>query len=63
MSAFGESFGLSTSPSTFSYVSTGNGNEIEGTFAWTPDVSQVRANPYLTVFRISDNFFYYDDTV
>jgi hypothetical protein len=63
MSAFGESFGLSTSPSTFSYVSTGNGNEIEGTFAWTPDVSQVRANPYLTVFRISDNFFYYDETV
>ena len=63
LAAYGESFGLSTSPSTFSYVSTGNGNEIEGTFAWTPDVSQVRANPYLTVFRISDNFFYYDETV
>ena len=63
MSAFGESFGLNTAPSTFGHVSTGNGNEIEGTFAWTPDMSQVRSNPYLVVFRISDNFFYYDETV
>jgi len=63
MSSFGEPFGLATAASTFGYVSTGNGNEIEGTFAWTPDVSQVRTNPYLVVFRISDNFFYYDETV
>ena len=63
MSSFGESFGLTTAASTFGYSLTGNGNEIEGTFAWTPDVSQVRSNPYLVVFRISDNFFYYDETV
>ena len=63
MSTFGESFGLTTAPSSFSYISTGNGNEIEGTFSWTPDVSQVRVNPYLVVFRTSDNFFYYDETV
>jgi hypothetical protein len=63
VSAFGESFGLTTSPSTFGYTPTLNGNEIEGTFAWTPDVSQVRPNPYLVVLRTSDGFFYYDETV
>ena len=63
MSSFGESFGLTTAASTFSHSLTGNGNEIEGTFSWTPDVSQVRTNPYLVVFRISDNFFYYDETI
>ena len=26
-------------------------------------MSQIRSNPYLVVFRISDNFFYYDETV
>jgi hypothetical protein len=61
--AFGESFGLSTAPSLFSYTSTGNGNEVEATFSWTPDMIHVRPNPYLVVFRTSDNFFYYDETV
>jgi hypothetical protein len=63
LEAFGESFGLSTAPSLFSYTSTGNGNEVEGTFSWTPDMIHVRPNPYLVVFRTSDNFFYYDETV
>ena len=63
LEAFGESFGLITAPSLFSYISTGNGNEIEGTFSWTPDMSQVRPNPYLVVLRTSDGFFYYDETV
>ena len=63
LEAYGESFGLSVAPSNFNYVPTGNGNEIEGTFAWTPDMSHVRSNPYLVVFRTSDNFFYYDETV
>jgi len=63
LEAFGESFGLITAPSLFSYTSTGNGNEIEGTFSWTPDLSQVRPNPYLVVLRTSDGFFYYDETV
>ena len=63
MCSFGEPFGLTTAPSSFNYISTGNGNEIEGTFSWTPDLSQVRVNPYLVVFRTSDNFFYYDETV
>ena len=63
MSAFGESFALTTSSSTFGYTPTLNGNEIEGTFAWTPDASQVRPSPYLVVLRTSDGFFYYDETV
>ena len=63
VSAFGESFGLTTAPSTFGHVLTGNGNEIEGNFSWTPDVIHLRATPYLVVFRTSDNFFYYDETV
>ena len=63
MSSFGEPFSLTAAASNFSYISTGNGNEIEGTFSWTPDVSQVRVKPYVVVFRTSDNFFYYDETV
>lgn len=63
MTAFGESFGLSTSPSLFNFTSTGNGNEIEGTFSWTPNISHVREQPYLTVFRTSDNVFSFDNTI
>ena len=63
MTAYGESFGLTASPSLFSFTSTGNGNEIEGTFSWTPDISHVRTQPYLTVFRTSDNIFYFDNTI
>lgn len=59
---YGESFEI-TNPSTFNYSTTGNGNEIEGTFSWTPDMSQVRSKPYIVVFRTSDNFFYFDETV
>ena len=63
MEAYGESFGLSTDPSTFSFTTTGNGNEIEGTFSWNPDLSHVRTAPYLTVFRTSDHMFYFDNTI
>jgi hypothetical protein len=62
MEVYGEPFEISN-PATFSVVTTGNGNEIEGTFAWTPDMSQVRSKPYLVVFRTTDNFFYFDETV
>tara|TARA_B100002052_G_scaffold235523_1_gene218866 strand:- start:106 stop:1380 length:1275 start_codon:yes stop_codon:yes gene_type:complete len=63
MTAYGEAFGLTSSPSLFSFTSTGNANEIEGTFSWTPDISHVRTQPYLTVFRTSDNILYYDNTI
>jgi hypothetical protein len=63
MQAFGEPFNQIVSPSSFSVTPTGNGNEIDGEFSWTPDLSDVRITPYLVVFRTSDNQFYYDETV
>ena len=63
MIGFGEAFDLTTAPSTLNVLPTGNGNEIEGTFSWTPDISAVRTNPYITVFRVSDQMFYFDETI
>jgi len=63
MLGFGEPFDLTTSPATINVVPTGIGNEIQGTFSWTPDVSAVRTAPYITVFRVSDQMFYFDETI
>ncbi|MEE2954055.1 MAG: T9SS type A sorting domain-containing protein [Bacteroidota bacterium] len=63
MDAFGSPFTMLISPATFGYTQTGNGNEIEGTFDWTPDVSHISTTPYSIVFRTSDNTFYFDNTV
>ena len=63
MEAYGESFNQIVSPSSFSVTATGNGNEINGEFNWTPDLNDVRTNPYLVVFRTTDFFFYYDETI
>ena len=41
----------------------GNGNEIQATFSWTPDNSAVRTAPYITVFRISEQMFYFAETI
>ena len=62
MDVYGEPFDISN-PATFNVTTTGNGNEIEGTFAWTPNMSQLRSQPYIVVFRTTDNFFYFDETV
>jgi hypothetical protein len=62
MDVYGEPFEISN-PATFTTINTGNGNEIQGTFGWSPNMSQVRANPYSVVFRTSDNFFYFDETI
>lgn len=61
--AFGEPFILATNPATFTSTPTGNGNEVEGTFSWTPDNSAVRAKPYAVVFRLYDGSFAFDETV
>jgi len=63
MIGFGEAFDLTTAPSILNVLPTGNGNEIEGTFSWTPDISAVRTAPYITVFRVSDQMFYFDETI
>ena len=47
LSAFGEPFNLQTSSPSFLTLSTGNGNEIEGIFSWTPDIADVRPQPFL----------------
>lgn len=62
MDVYGEPFEI-LNPASFNVSTTGNGNEIEGVFAWTPDISQVRSKPYVVVFRTTDNFFYFDETV
>jgi len=63
LSAFGEPFNLQTSSPSFLTFSTGNGNEIEGIFSWTPNMLDVRTQPYLVVFRVSDGFYNFDYTV
>ena len=63
MNAYGEAFNLNLSAPTFTYSLTGNGNEIQGDFSWTPDASHVRSTPYITVFRTSDNVFNHDETI
>ncbi|MEC7646499.1 MAG: T9SS type A sorting domain-containing protein [Bacteroidota bacterium] len=62
MDAYGEPFEI-TNPAIFNVVNTGNGNEIEATFSWTPNMSQLRSKPYVVVFRTTDNFFYFDETI
>ena len=63
MIGFGEAFDLTIAPSSLTVTPTGNGNEIQGTFSWTPDISAVRPTSYITVFRISDQMFYFDETI
>ncbi len=48
---------------TFSFSSTGNGNEVEGIFEWTPDASMLRTQPYIMSFRVSDQLFAYDQSI
>ncbi len=62
MDVYGEPFEISN-PALFNVVNTGNGNEIEATFSWTPNMSQLRSTPYIVVFRTTDNFFYFDETI
>ena len=63
MEAYGAPFNFSVSPAFHSVSLTGNGNEIEGVFSWTPDISHVSSIPYIVVFRTTDFFFYYDETI
>ena len=62
MEVYGEPFEISN-PALFNVLNTGIGNEIKGTFNWTPNMSQLRSKPYLVIFRTTDNFFYFDETI
>ena len=61
--AFGETFNQSSVSSTFNVSSTGNGNEVEGVFSWNPSINDLRKDPYIVVFRTSDGYYYYDETI
>ncbi|MBT4218068.1 MAG: T9SS type A sorting domain-containing protein [Flavobacteriales bacterium] len=63
MEAYGAPFNFSVSPASHSVSLTGNGNEIEGVFSWTPDITHLSPIPYIVVFRTTDFFFYYDETI
>lgn len=60
--AFGEPLLQSQSPATFT-TQPYNNTDVIGTFSWNTDVSQIRSNPYLVVFRTRDSLFTFDETV
>lgn len=63
MYAYGEPLLFDVDPATFMFESTGNGNEIKGTFEWELNSSLERNKSYNMVFRVADGFFTFDETV
>ncbi len=63
LDAFGEAIDIVSNQATFTTSSTGNGAEVMGAFSWTPQPSETRANPYATVFRVSDGLVSFDRLV
>jgi hypothetical protein len=63
MESYGEPFLFDQNYAQFSTSPTGSGNEIEGSFSWTPELSMVRQDPYIVVFRVKDDEFARDYTV
>jgi len=61
--AFGKPFLFDDNAATFDVKPTGNGNELEGTFTWSPTKDQARQKPYSLVFRTMDGEYAYDETV
>jgi hypothetical protein len=63
MEAYGEPFLFTQQEASFQVNPTGMGNEIEGIFEWRPDISMVRSDPYVVVFRLRDEEFTFDEAV
>ena len=63
MEAYGEPFLFNQDGATFSTTQTGNGNEIAGSFRWTPNNDMVREANYITVFRTRDALYAIDESV
>jgi hypothetical protein len=63
MTANGEPFLLANDPATFGYALTGSGNEIQGTFSWTPLPEHQRMENYIVAFRLDDGLFATDVAV
>ena len=60
--AYGEPF-LSATPAVYSQEPTGFDNEIEAIIDWNPSLNDVRSEPYLTVLRLMDGSFMYDEAL
>lgn len=60
LEAYGAPLSWSSSPATFYFNANGGNNKVIGTFQWTPDISALRNDPYITVFRASDGTFSFD---
>jgi hypothetical protein len=63
MEAYGESFALNNSSSLFNSFPYGSSNDIMGVFNWSPNFSNIRPEPYINVFRVSDGMFNFDKTI
>jgi hypothetical protein len=63
MYAYGEAMLFAQDAATFEATYTGNGNEVEGVFSWYPNITMAREKPYITVFRIWDEQFAFDEAV
>ena len=61
--AYGESFVLPSNPSTYSTATISSSNDIETVINWSPTVNEARTNPYITVLRLSNGIFTYDETI
>ena len=60
MQAFGEPFLLSNSAT---FTSVQNGNDIVGSFDWSPTNMEARINPYFVVFRTTNGSYSFDETI
>ena len=62
MGAFSEIFLNKSSNASFDVNRSNITRKIHGEFNWKPDISDIRTEPYLISFRISDGFFTDDKT-
>lgn len=62
LSATGEPFELTQNNATFQVQSTTN-NTVEGTFSWTPSLSNIRSKPYVINVRATDGGYVYDYSI
>lgn len=60
LEAYGAPLTMTKNPAQFYYNANGGPNQVLGTFNWTPDISALRKDPYITVFRATDGMFSFD---
>lgn len=60
MEAFGETFQINNMAT---FTTSASGNNIEGTFDWSPTQNEERANPYFIVVRSTNGSYSLDETI